>query len=104
MAVRSFSADLVKSKVQLQANPPASGYITKELRTIVAENGVYDPPSPSPLYVERLTLNSNYLCISSSRSGLFRGLTPCLIRAVPAAASTFVAFEITHKFLVGQGF
>jgi len=38
--------------------------------------------------------------MSSYSKGLFRGLTPCLIRAVPAAASTFVAFEYTHKFLI----
>jgi hypothetical protein len=34
---------------------------------------------------------------SSDHSGaLFRGLSPSLIRAVPAAASTFVAFELTR--------
>ena len=32
-----------------------------------------------------------------TRSGaLFRGISPSLIRAAPAAASTFVAFELTR--------
>lgn len=36
-------------------------------------------------------------CSATYDSGaLFRGLSPSLIRAVPAAASTFVAFELTR--------
>ncbi|CDZ98880.1 mitochondrial carrier [Phaffia rhodozyma] len=69
----SYPLDLVKSKVQLANTPPEKGYITRELRQIVRESGF---------------------------SGLFRGLSPTLVRAVPAAASTFVAFEISREFLI----
>jgi len=31
-----------------------------------------------------------------SRGALFRGISPSLLRAAPAAASTFVAFELTR--------
>lgn len=31
--------------------------------------------------------------------GLFRGFTPCILRATPANAATFVAFESTMNFL-----
>jgi len=37
---------------------------------------------------------------SKSFSGLFRGLTPSLLRSIPAAASTFAAFEITREYLM----
>lgn len=30
------------------------------------------------------------------RGALFRGISPSLLRAAPAAASTFVAFELTR--------
>jgi hypothetical protein len=34
---------------------------------------------------------------SPRRSALFRGISPSLIRSVPAAASTFLAFEVTKS-------
>jgi len=47
-------------------------YIVNELRAIIGESGF---------------------------AGLYRGLTPSLLRSIPAAASTFAAFEITREFL-----
>ncbi|OCH89880.1 mitochondrial carrier [Obba rivulosa] len=70
-----YPLDVVKSRVQLREAPPSGTpvqYIAHELRTIVSESGL---------------------------RGLFRGLTPSLIRSVPAAASTFAAFELTREFL-----
>ncbi|CDO69857.1 hypothetical protein BN946_scf184884.g16 [Trametes cinnabarina] len=63
------------SRVQLRATPPEGTpiqYIARELALIVKESGV---------------------------SGLFRGLTPSLLRSIPAAASTFAAFELTREYL-----
>jgi hypothetical protein len=41
----------------------------------------------------------SFLCLSMrliSRGALFRGISPSLLRAAPAAASTFGAFELTR--------
>lgn len=70
-----YPLDVVKSRIQLRPTPPTSRpwtYINAELRSIVAGSGV---------------------------SGLFRGLSPSLLRSIPAAASTFAAFELTRDFL-----
>jgi len=70
-----YPLDVIKSRVQLRETPPTGTpvqYIAREARTIIAESGV---------------------------KGLFNGLTPSLIRSVPAAASTFAAFEITREYL-----
>ncbi|KAL7418793.1 hypothetical protein Q5752_006476 [Cryptotrichosporon argae] len=74
-----YPLDVVKSRVQLAPAPPArggwlaGGYIAREMRAIVAEGGV---------------------------PALFRGLAPSLVRAVPAAAATFVTFELTREFII----
>jgi len=70
-----YPLDVVKSRIQLRATPPTGTpvqYIAHELKVIVAESGP---------------------------SGLFRGLSPSLIRSIPAAASTFAAFELTREYL-----
>jgi len=70
-----YPLDVVKSRVQLRPTPPTGTpvqYIAHELKAIVAESGL---------------------------SGLFRGLSPSLIRSIPAAASTFAAFELTREYL-----
>ncbi|KAI6121257.1 mitochondrial carrier [Pisolithus sp. B1] len=70
-----YPLDVVKSRIQLRPTPPTSrpwAYINAELRSIVAGSGF---------------------------SGLFRGLSPSLLRSIPAAASTFAAFELTRDFL-----
>ncbi|KAI6044581.1 mitochondrial carrier [Pisolithus marmoratus] len=67
-----YPIDVIKSRIQLRPTPPTSRpwrYINAELRSIVADSGV---------------------------SGLFRGLSPSLLRSIPAAASTFAAFELTR--------
>ncbi|KAF4598913.1 hypothetical protein EYR38_007326 [Pleurotus pulmonarius] len=59
----------------LRSTPPTGtpvGYITQELKAIVSESGL---------------------------RGLFRGLSPSLLRSIPAAASTFAAFELTREYL-----
>ncbi|KZV69998.1 mitochondrial carrier [Peniophora sp. CONT] len=71
----SYPLDVVKSRVQLRETPPVGTpvrYIAHELRTIVAESGFI---------------------------GLFRGLSPSLIRSIPAAGSTFAAYELTREYL-----
>lgn len=71
-----YPLDVVKSRIQLRAEPPKGSpiqYIVRELREIVIEAG--------------------------SVGGLFRGLTPSLLRSIPAAGSTFAAFELTRNYL-----
>ncbi|KAI0715851.1 mitochondrial carrier [Fomitopsis betulina] len=70
-----YPLDVVKSRIQLRATPPTGTpvqYIARELKAIVAEGGWV---------------------------GLFRGLSPSLLRSIPAAASTFAAFELTREYL-----
>ncbi|KAI0308603.1 mitochondrial carrier domain-containing protein [Amylostereum chailletii] len=71
----SYPLDVVKSRIQLRATPPTGTpvqYIAHELKAIVVESGF---------------------------AGLFRGLTPSLIRSIPAAGSTFAAFELIREYL-----
>lgn len=71
-----YPLDVVKSRVQLRNTPPKGfDYITQELRSIVREGGF---------------------------AGLFRGLSPSLLRSIPAAASTFAAYELTKEFLMKE--
>lgn len=70
-----YPLDVVKSRVQLRDTPPTGTpvqYIARELRNIVVESGW---------------------------TGLFRGLSPSLLRSIPAAASTFAAYELTREYL-----
>jgi len=72
-----YPLDVVKSRVQLRATPPTGTpvqYIAHELKAIVSESGFV---------------------------GLYRGLSPSLLRTIPAAASTFAAFELTREYLFG---
>lgn len=70
-----YPLDVIKSKVQLAPQPPQRGlgYIAAEFNEIVAKGGP---------------------------SALFRGIVPSLIRAVPAAAVTFLGYEITKEALM----
>ncbi|KAF8873939.1 mitochondrial carrier [Infundibulicybe gibba] len=68
-----YPLDVVKSRIQLRATPPTGTpvqYIFREIKMILAESG---------------------------SAGLFRGLSPS--RDIPAAASTFAAFELTREYL-----
>ncbi|KIY70982.1 mitochondrial carrier [Cylindrobasidium torrendii FP15055 ss-10] len=71
----SYPLDVIKSRVQLRPTPPSGTpvqYIAQECRMIWAEAGF---------------------------KGFFKGLSPSLIRSIPAAASTFAAFELTREEL-----
>jgi len=68
-----YPLDVIKSRVQLSKTVPKGvDYIANEFRTIVHTQGF---------------------------SGLFRGLTPSLLRSIPAAGATFAAFELSRDFL-----
>jgi len=70
-----YPLDVVKSRIQLRPIPPTGTpvqYIANEIRAIISESGAI---------------------------GLFRGLSPSLLRSIPAAASTFAAFEISREYL-----
>ncbi|KAF9465191.1 mitochondrial carrier [Collybia nuda] len=72
-----YPLDVIKSRIQLRAIPPTgtpAQYIANEFKAIISESGI---------------------------SGLFRGLSPSLLRSIPAAASTFAAFELTREYLAG---
>ncbi|KAJ7628231.1 mitochondrial carrier domain-containing protein [Mycena polygramma] len=65
-----YPLDVIKSRIQLRETPPTGTpvqYIAREVKMIMAESGF---------------------------AGLFRGLSPSC--DIPAAASTFAAFEITR--------
>jgi len=71
-----YPLDVVKSRVQLRSTPPTGTpvqYIGRELKTIVSEGGWI---------------------------GLSRGLSPSLLRSIPAAGATFAAFELTREYLL----
>ncbi|KXN82442.1 Mitochondrial substrate carrier family protein S, partial [Leucoagaricus sp. SymC.cos] len=75
-----YPLDVVKSRIQLRAEPPSGSpiqYIVRELRNVVIEAG--------------------------SVTGLFRGLTPSSMLisydSIPAAGSTFATFELTREYL-----
>ncbi|KAF8627765.1 hypothetical protein AX17_006130 [Amanita inopinata Kibby_2008] len=68
-----YPLDVVKSRIQLRPIPPSGNpfrYINGELKAIVSETGL---------------------------AGLYRGLSPSC--DIPAAASTFAAFELTRDYL-----
>ncbi|KAF7314068.1 hypothetical protein HMN09_00565800 [Mycena chlorophos] len=72
-----YPLDVIKSRIQLREAPPSGTpvqYIAHEVKAIIAESGW---------------------------AGLFRGLSPSLLRSIPAAASTFAAFELTREWLAG---
>ncbi|CAD6588476.1 MAG: hypothetical protein TREMPRED_005066 [Tremellales sp. Tagirdzhanova-0007] len=74
-----YPLDVIKSRIQLASSPPArggwfeGGYVGRELRAILGEGG---------------------------SNALFKGIGPTMLRAVPAAAVTFFAFESTRQFIV----
>lgn len=70
-----YPLDVIKSRIQLRQTPPTGKpwkYMTNEIRMVITESGI---------------------------TGLFRGLSPSLLRTIPAGASTFAAFELTREFL-----
>ncbi|TFK50901.1 mitochondrial carrier [Heliocybe sulcata] len=70
-----YPLDVIKSRVQLRPIPPTGNpfqYINAEFRAILGESGFV---------------------------GLYRGLTPSHRDSIPAAASTFAAFELTREYL-----
>jgi len=70
-----YPLDVIKSRVQLRPTPPTSRpwtYINQELQAVVAESGF---------------------------KGLFKGLSPSLLRTIPAAACTFATYELTRDSL-----
>ncbi|KAG8939504.1 hypothetical protein FRC04_006257 [Tulasnella sp. 424] len=68
-----YPLDVIKSRVQLAKTPPSGvNYIANEFRTIVSNQGF---------------------------KGLFKGLTPSLLRSIPAAGATFAMFELSHDYL-----
>jgi solute carrier family 25 carnitine/acylcarnitine transporter 20/29 len=68
-----YPLDMIKSKMQADslANPRYGSWIDCAKKTMEAE-GV---------------------------KGFYKGFTPCLLRAFPANAATFLAFEVTLKIL-----
>ncbi|PVV02278.1 hypothetical protein BB560_003271 [Smittium megazygosporum] len=73
MWITLFPVDVIKTRIQTDsfANPKYKSSLDC-IRKSIAESGF---------------------------SGLYRGLTPCLIRAVPANAATFICFEYALRFL-----
>ncbi|WWC73332.1 uncharacterized protein I206_107299 [Kwoniella pini CBS 10737] len=74
-----YPLDVIKSRVQLSKIPPlkghwlSGGYINHEFRAILQEGGI---------------------------RALYRGLTPSLLRAVPAAGATFLAYEVAKEYII----
>lgn len=70
-----YPLDVVKSRVQLTSHKLQRGYIFSEMAAIVRENGL---------------------------KALVRGLSPTLLRSIPAAGATFTAYELTKEALEGK--
>ncbi|GAA5855068.1 hypothetical protein JCM8547_002368 [Rhodosporidiobolus lusitaniae] len=71
--IACYPLDVVKSRIQNAEQPPkGANYIVNTFRDIYRKEGA---------------------------KAFVAGLTPSLLRAVPAAASTFVAFELVMEFL-----
>ncbi|PWN35314.1 mitochondrial carrier [Meira miltonrushii] len=70
-----YPLDVVKSRVQLTSHKLGPGYIFTEMAAIVREQG---------------------------SKALVRGLSPTLLRSIPAAAATFTAYELTKEALEGK--
>ena len=83
------SADVVKSRIQLRATPPEGTpvqYIAREIRTVIAESGAYVLNTSGLLILSR-KVDVDF----SSRSGLFRGLTPtCKSNHTRRCATTYL--------------
>ncbi|KAK4705446.1 hypothetical protein P7C70_g771, partial [Phenoliferia sp. Uapishka_3] len=92
IASKSVYKDVVKSRIQLQDAPPKGfNYIIDTFRTIYREEGwraFVRGISPTCKILSRLSLY-----------GILSSLLSLDVRAVPAAASTFVAFELTMELL-----
>ncbi|WRT68821.1 uncharacterized protein IL334_005801 [Kwoniella shivajii] len=77
--VACYPLDVIKSRVQLSKTPPikgqwlSGGYVAHEFKAIIQEGGV---------------------------RALFRGITPSLLRAVPAAGATFAAYEVAKEYII----
>lgn len=68
-----YPLDVIKSRIQMADRPPKGlSYISDAWRAICKQEGA---------------------------RALLRGLLPTYIRAIPAAASTFVGYELTMDFL-----
>ncbi|EJT96970.1 mitochondrial ornithine transporter 1 [Dacryopinax primogenitus] len=72
--ISCYPLDVIKSRVQQADHPPKGlDYITQEMRIVMKESGW---------------------------RGLFRGLSPSLVRSIPAAGATFAMFELTRDWLL----
>lgn len=67
--------DVLKSRVQMTSHHLGPRYIITEMRQMIHEEGYQI---------------------------LLRGLSPTLLRAIPAAAATFSAYELTKEALEGS--
>ncbi|KAF9402402.1 hypothetical protein BGZ94_004943 [Podila epigama] len=68
-----YPLDMLKSKIQNQANPPKGAfYILESAKEVYKEGGI---------------------------KPFFRGFSPTIIRAVPAAAATFTTYELVMRAL-----
>ncbi|KAI8873719.1 mitochondrial carrier [Ramicandelaber brevisporus] len=75
MWISCYPVDIIKSKIQTDAFMPGQRKYTSSLdclRKTIAAEGV---------------------------AGLFRGFVPCILRAAPANAATFVGFELAMRVL-----
>ncbi|KAG0165366.1 hypothetical protein DFQ28_005510 [Apophysomyces sp. BC1034] len=71
-----YPLDVVKSIVQNQEESPRGLYVTRMLRQIYAKDGI---------------------------RGLFRGISPTILRSIPAAGATFTAYELSMRALQKGG-
>ncbi|KAI8381093.1 mitochondrial carrier [Radiomyces spectabilis] len=71
-----YPLDVVKSVAQNEATPPKGFYIIRILLQIYARDGV---------------------------QGLFRGITPSIVRSIPAAAVTFTTYELSMRAFESAG-
>ncbi|KAF8548787.1 mitochondrial carrier [Imleria badia] len=93
-----YPLDVIKSRIQLRPTPPTSRpwtYINEELRAIISEGGfkgLFRGLSPSR--------ESSHLFCPFWRSGYTHHASAMtVLRSIPAAGSTFAAYELTREYL-----
>ncbi|POW11741.1 hypothetical protein PSTT_01878 [Puccinia striiformis] len=88
-----YPLDVIKSRVQMAEQPPRGNYIADTWRTICKEEGARALfRGLAPTYTHTTASNLS----DSSLKFIFN---PSYDNSVPAAASTFVGYELTMEFL-----
>lgn len=77
-----FPLDLLRKRLQIQG-PDRSKYVIKNV----------------PLYPRSIIFSIKQICMEDGFFGLYKGLTPALVKSALASAVTFFVYEYTNRLL-----